>query len=512
MTINMGKKQTYKNIVMNIFAFGVQFVISFYISPLIVSEVGTSAYGFISLANDFVSYASILATVFNSVAARFIANSFYKKDYEKASNYFNSLIVANIIIAGILGIIGIVLVPNLQKILTISVSLILDVKLTFALIFISYIVSLVTLVFTTSTFVTNRTDIQGIRNIINYVVRFALIILFLNYISIKIYWIALATLIASIVIAIMNVNLTKRLTPELKINIANAKRDYALELAKSGFWMAFTSISVILMRGLDLTIANTMLGDYEMGLLSIARTMPNNVTSIIATIAPIFTPVFISFYAKRDLDGLIIDIKKSSRTMAVILFVPIGGFIVFSYDFYRLWQKSLLINEVSIVTILSCITMIQAFFDSTTSTMAQLSVVTNKLKVPVLVSFGCGILNIIVVYILIKVTNLGVFSIVISSTLIMIIRYVIFNSVYAAYCLEQKRNYFILDVIKTWISIPPLIVIMVFVRNILPISSWFNLLIDAVICGILGYTLMAVLYTRNVLFALLKRIIKRLGE
>lgn len=512
MTINMGKKQTYKNIVMNIFAFGVQFVISFYISPLIVSEVGTSAYGFISLANDFVSYASILATVFNSVAARFIANSFYKKDYEKASNYFNSLIVANIIIAGILGIIGIVLVPNLQKILTISVSLILDVKLTFALIFISYIVSLVTLVFTTSTFVTNRTDIQGIRNIINYVVRFALIILFLNYISIKIYWIALATLIASIVIAIMNVNLTKRLTPELKINIANAKRDYALELAKSGFWMAFTSISVILMRGLDLTIANTMLGDYEMGLLSIARTMPNNVTSIIATIAPIFTPVFISFYAKRDLDGLIIDIKKSSRTMAVILFVPICGFIVFSYDFYRLWQKSLLINEVSIVTILSCITMIQAFFDSTTSTMAQLSVVTNKLKVPVLVSFGCGILNIIVVYILIKVTNLGVFSIVISSTLIMIIRYVIFNSVYAAYCLEQKRSYFILDVIKTWISIPPLIVIMVFVRNILPISSWFNLLIDAVICGILGYALMAVLYTRNVLFALLKRIIKRLGE
>ena len=83
MKANMGKKQSYKNIAMNVFAFVVQFFISFYISPLIVSKVGASAYGFIGLANDFVSYAAIIATVFNSVASRFIANSFYKKDYEK---------------------------------------------------------------------------------------------------------------------------------------------------------------------------------------------------------------------------------------------------------------------------------------------------------------------------------------------------------------------------------------------------------------------------------------------
>ncbi len=49
---------------MNIVAFIVQFFISFYISPLIVSKVGASAYGFIGLANDFVSYAAIIATVF----------------------------------------------------------------------------------------------------------------------------------------------------------------------------------------------------------------------------------------------------------------------------------------------------------------------------------------------------------------------------------------------------------------------------------------------------------------
>ncbi len=234
MNANMGRRQNYKNIVMNVLAFAIQFLISFYISPLIVSKVGASAYGFIGLANDFVSYASILATVFNSVASRFIANAFYKNDFAIANYYFNSLIAANIAISAVLGTAGVLLVPNLDKVLTIPSTLIYDVKLTFALIFGSYIISLLTLVFTTSTFVTNRTDIQGIRNIIQYLIRFALIIIFLNFVSVRICWVALATLIATTVISLLNIGLTKKLTPELKINLHNAKKEYAVELANQG--------------------------------------------------------------------------------------------------------------------------------------------------------------------------------------------------------------------------------------------------------------------------------------
>lgn len=493
----MGKKQTYKNIVMNVMAFCVQFFISLYISPIIVSKVGASAYGFIGLANDFVSYASVLATVFNSVASRFIANAFYKKDYERANNYFNSLIVANIIISGILGFAGIILVPNLNYLLSIPINLMIDVKLTFALIFVSYIVSLVTLVFTTSTFVINRTDIQGIRNIINYVVRFAFIVIFLNFISIKIYWVALATLISSVVVAVMNVNLTKRLTPELSIDLQHANKKYAYELARSGFWMAFSSVSVILMRGLDLMFANILIGDYEMGLLSIARTMPNNVTNIISTIAPIFTPVFLSFYAKNDIYGLIANVKKTISMMALILFVPICGFIVYSYDFYCLWQKSLNESELMLVTILSCITVIQAFFNSTTATMAQLSVVVNKLKMPVFISLGCGILNILTVLILIKTTSLGIYAIVISSTVIIVLRYVLFNSIYAAKILKQSVFCFFSAVFKTWLSIPVLLGMMFLFRAIFPVHSWIELTRNAVVCGCIGYVFMFILYDRE---------------
>lgn len=506
MGINIGKKQNIKNLLMNAVAFCVQFIISFYISPIIVKNVGASAYGFIGVANDFVSYASIIATVFNSVASRFIADAFYRKDYEKANHYFSSLIVTNLVIASILGLAGMLLVPNLDKVLVIPESLVFDVKLTFALVFLAYIVSLVTLVFTTSTFVTNRTDIQGIRNIIQYIIRFTIIIVFLNFISIKIYWVAFASLVATVVVAIMNVNLTKRLTPELKIGVSGARKDYALELGKAGCWMALTSISTILLRGLDLTVANVFIGDYEMGLLSIARTMPNNVTSIIATMAPIFTPVFLANYSVGNKSGVVKEVKESIKTMALMLFVPISGFIVFSYDFYALWQDSLTHEELVIVTALSIITVVQAYFNSTTSTMAQLSVVVNKLKLPVFISLGCGIVSLVAELVMIVVFDMGLYGIVLSTTVVMILRYVIFNSVYAAWCLGEKPSVFLPETIKTWLSIPVLLGVMLVIRKLLPINTWIDFLVDIAVCGILGYLFMALVFGRDYIYKFVRKI------
>ena len=499
-----GKKQNTKNLFLNIVAFLVQFAISFYISPVIVNGVGASAYGFIGIANDFVSYASIIATVFNSVASRFIANSFYKGNQKKANSYFNSLIVTNIVISAVLVIISIIVVYILDKILIIPEALMVDVKITFALVFASYIFSLLTLVFTTATFITNRTDINGIRNIIQYSVRFGLIILLFNFVSVKIYWVSFATLIATVIVALMNVGLTKRLTPEFSINLRVAKRRYVIELARSGSWMALTSISTILLRGLDLTIANMMIGDYEMGILSIARTMPNNITSIISVLSPLFTPAFIALFAKGTIVDLIKNVNKSIKTMAMMLFVPICGFIVFSYDFYTLWQDSLRQEEILLITYLSIITIIQSFFNSTTSTMAQLSVVTNKLKLPVFVSLGCGIISIITELLLLKYTDLGLYGIVVPTTIVMVLRYVLFNSWYAGFCLKKSCIPFVLETLKTWLSIPFLIAFMFFIRKLMPINSWFDFFIDILVCGCVGYVFMCLIYGRKTIIQFVK--------
>lgn len=506
-SIRVGNGQMNKNIIMNLSAFLLQLIINLYISPIIVANVNTSAYGFMNMANDFVSYASIITSIFNSVAARFIANEFYHNNYENANKYFNSLLLTNIILSIVLGSIGFVITSMLEAVLNIPSSIIIDVKITFALIFLSYIISLLTMVYTTATFVTNRTDIQGVRNIINYVIRFSCILLFINFISIKIYWVAFSTLLGNIVISLVNIRLTKKLTPELRVNLKTANIKYVKILAASGIWMSITSISAILMRGLDLIIANKLLDSNLMGILSLARTMPNNVTSVINTIAPLFTPVFIMLYSKQEKNKLTAAVVSSIHNISAIMYVPIAGFIVLANDFYGIWQNSLGKEELALVVILSNITVLQAFFNSSTATLAQISVVTNKLKIPVLVSLGSGILNVIIVILFIEYSPLGIYSIVIISSVIMILRYIVFTPIYASYCLGLPVKIFYKDLLKIWILIPILIISMNLVHiNFKAVTKWSELGIEIILCGIIGYVeTVCILYYKKVISWLKKK-------
>ncbi len=489
----MNKKQTNINVIVNIMAFMVQFAISFFITPILIEKVGAEAYGFIGLSTDFTTYIAIITTIFNSVSARFISLSIYEGDIEKANKYFNSVFVSNVVIATFFVLIGIVIIPNLQHFINIPDGLTTDVKLTFAIILASYIITVLASIFTTSVFVRNRLDIQGARNIIQYLVRLIIILIVFAVVPIKIYWIAFASLIAAIVVAVINVGLTKKLTPEIKINIFNFDVVRIKELVFSGGWMAFTSVSNILIRGLDLLIANLLISAYYMGLLSVSRTFPNNITSIIGTIAPIFTPVFIAVYAEKNTDKLVKTVKDSIVSISDFLFTPITVFIVFSGEFYSLWLSSRTSEEIKIITILSVITCIQAYFNSSTATVAQLSLVTNKLKIPVMVSFGVGVANVVLVFILIKLTNLGIYAIVLSSTLLMCARYIIFNSLYGAYVLGVPVKRILFPAIRQWINIPILFIPILLIKQLFTVNSWITLIVACLISVIVGYIVILLL-------------------
>lgn len=505
----MSKKQTNINILVNILAFGVQFLIGFYTAPVMINALGTEAYGFIGLSTDFVNYLSIITAVFNSVAARFISYEIAKNNIKKAEGYFNSLLAVNCCLSVGFAIFALMVIPNIDLIFEVPNYILSDVKWTFIFTFATYIIGVMTSIFTTSTFVKNRLDIQGGRNIIQYIIRFVGILFFLNVVEIHIYWIAVASFIAAVVIAILNIRITKKIMPEVKIDLRKASWVDVKVLAASGAWLAITNLSSILIRGLDLVVANLTLGSYDMGLLSVARIFPNHFSSIVVTIAPIFTPVFVSMYAKKEIGMLIESTVDSIKKMGLIMIVPVTGFIVFSNEFYALWQKSYTLEEIRIISVLSTITVVQCYFNSATATMAQMSVVVNKLKLPVIVTFICGIVNLGVVFCLLNYTSLGVFAIVLSSTVIMTIRYIVFNSFYCAYVLKCKPWKFILAEFQVWITIPVQGVIMYLVKKSITIDSWLTLIIAVLLGASIGYVVQFILVERKNAILLIRKVLHR---
>ncbi|MCA5963718.1 hypothetical protein LC724_29820 [Blautia sp. RD014234] len=86
------------NVICSLMVLAANVIINFWLSPYIVKNIGVEANGFITLANNFVTYAQLVAAALNSMAARFISISYVQKDYKKANLYYNSVFWGNLII------------------------------------------------------------------------------------------------------------------------------------------------------------------------------------------------------------------------------------------------------------------------------------------------------------------------------------------------------------------------------------------------------------------------------
>lgn len=480
-----------KQMRLNLLFTGISFLISmgmnFYITPILSKNLGDAAYGFVGMANDFVSYAAIVSAVLNSVAARFIAVEVYKKNYEKANCYYSSVFIANVILSIFILIVSIIFINKMDIVFSVPVHLEKDVKITFFITFLNYIIILITSIFSICTFITNRLDIAGVRNSISYIIKFLLIFLMFSYTKIHMYQVAIATIISSLLLAVTNIKLTKRLLPQLTFSLKKFKVSYIKCLALSGIWMAISNLSQVLMTGLDSIITNKMIGAEEMGILNISRTIPNAIILAISTIGVIFTPNFVELYAKGKSKELIGACKQSIYTMGLVLGVPTIGVIAFGNQFYSLWLPYKTSSEIEVIQVLSVLMMMQSVFNMLTISIAQLSVVTNKLKTPVFVSLILGTCNIAIVIIIVKYTQLGIYAVAGVSSALFTIRYLIFNPIYAACVLKAKWYTFYPAIARSLVPLVILAIIYSWLNSVITLTSWGRFICMISLAGGAGY-------------------------
>lgn len=158
-------KQMAINMLASLIAFMVGLGIRFFLTPYIVSTLGSEAYGFIGLSLNILSYTSLITIALNSMAGRFVTIRYVEKDFTVANQYFSSVYYSNLILAVIILLIGIGLVLFLEYLIEIPVSLIIDVKFLFILLLLNTIINLVMEVWCGATFIKNRLDLSNIRNI-----------------------------------------------------------------------------------------------------------------------------------------------------------------------------------------------------------------------------------------------------------------------------------------------------------------------------------------------------------
>lgn len=483
----MKGKRLIINLISNIISFIIQLGISFILTPIITEKVGDAAYGFIGLANNFVSYATIFTVIINSMASRFITLELNKKKLSEANKYFSSVLIMDLIMSLIIGIISFFLILNLEYILNIPEKLIFDVKLTFFIAFINLILSIMNTVFSIACFAKNRLDLSAIVNIVANLVKGIFLVVVFSIFSPKIYYILIAAVIYSIILIIANMKLTKKIASELKYSFNNWDKNSVLQLIKSGIWNSINSLGKILLTGLDLLIANIFISADAMGLISIAKTVPNTIENLLSTISNIFSPQFIIYYSKHKIKELVKEVNFSMKLIAFIMIIPVSGFLIFGIDFFRLWLPSKTTEEIFSIQILSILALIPYIISISNYPLCLLDTTTNKLKKPVIATLFISILSTITTLILLMNTNLGIYAVAGVSSIYWGIKVFVFNTINAAKNLRIKWYSFYSQYLKNLVCFVIVFLIFYVLKKFVVITSWISLVISAIGFACIGY-------------------------
>lgn len=473
-------KQIALNLVFNTISFAINFAISFLFTPYLIRTVGKEAYSFFPLVNNIIGYSSILTTAVGSMAGRFVTMRIYQNDIDGANKYFNSVWVANIILSILFTIVACVCIVFLPSILTIPEYLVSEVKWLFLFGFISLVIGLITGILGLGTFVKNRLDLQASRQVVTNVIRVCSICLLFYLFKPSIVYMSLSVLIAGVVGVYFNVSFKKKLLPELTIKPSVFFSTAALkEVTLSGVWNSVNQLSNVLLQQLDLLIANVFISAAATGDLSIAKTAPMLILNLLAMLSGSFLPHFNILYAKGEQKSLISEIKKSMVIVSFFIGIPLGFLVVFSGDFFRLWVPS---EDSSTLYYLSMLSVLPMIIGGSVNPIFGVFTITNKLKIPSLVLLISGVVNTACIYLLLKMTDLGVWSIPLVSAIQMTLRNFFFTTIYGAVCLNQKWYAFYPSILKGILGMAVVVCCGLLFRHFISVDNWITFF--AVLAGV----------------------------
>lgn len=486
------------NIVAQLLSFGVNIGIGFFLTPYIIKTVGSTAYGFVGLANNFVSYVQILTIALNSMAGRFIAISYYKNKMEDVKKYYTSVLFANLLIALVLSVPITLVLIYLDKLVNVPVELVLDVRILWALLFGTMLISIIGSIFNNAAYVKNRLELVSLRTIESNIIKATLLLGTFSLLNPKIWYVGFTSLVCALYVICINMYYTKKLLPFVEIRKKYFDFGKIKELVISGIWNSISQLGSILSTGLDLLITNLFVGAGPMGIVSISKTIPTYVQSLFITVSSVFAPQLTISYAQDDSEDVKRQLSMAMKIMGLFASIPIAIIVAYGTDFYRLWTPT---QDAKVLMLLTSAAVLEYPVSLLVYPLENVFATTNKVKISSLTTICCSLCSCITVFMLVPRVNgdFGKMLVVVGvSCFYNLIKNTIFIPQFCARILGIKPSLFYGIIGKSVFSTLILVVIALFIKSKYIAGSWFGLFLVA--CCIAGVGLLI-----NIIFLLNKQ-------
>ncbi len=470
-------------------AFIINAGINFKLTPYIIDRLGTEAYGFIGLAFDFVNYAGILTLALNTMTGRFISVEYHRGNKKKAQTYINSILISNLFLSGILCVVAIFLIWKLEYVVNIPPELTTDVKITFSLVFINYILGICISVLNCAAYVKNRVDKTYVRNAISYILKLIITIALITAFDIKIFFISLTSVICTVYMGVASYIITKKLMPEIHFSLRDFSWEAVKNILSGGIWMSILSLSNLLLSGLNSFLANKLISVISTGYLSAAKTIPRYINMLSEQLSQTFSPRFTQLFSRGESDQLITELKKSINIVSFILTVPIAGFIAFGSNFYALWLENYTPDEIALVQTLSVIITLPYLLNAYVYPLIQVNFALNKVKTPAIVTLIIGFINILIVLPFGFSGKLTLITLNVFGSVLTVLRLIFFQPFYTAKLLNIKVSVFFKSIFRNCVVFGVVYIFFSCFKSFFRMESWFGFIFAIGVSGLIGYAI-----------------------
>lgn len=482
-------KRTIINVASSIAVLITHALISFVLSPYIVENIGVEANGFVTLANNCITYANLIVAALNSMASRFIMLEYLHKDYKKANIYYNSVFWGNLIIVAVLLLPSAYMIAKLQNFFDIPQDILTDVKLLFGFVFFNFFLTTGFPNWDCGVQVTNRLERQYIPSMCTSLLRCAILFMMLMFFAPHVWYVGMATTVITIITLAINGYNTATLTPELKIRFENGKpicsKHAIWTLVGTGLWNSISSFGLILLNGMDLIIANKALDATAMGIVSLAKTLPYTLGQLLSSIQCALLSEMIINYADGDREAMLKNIKRIMKLTSVIASIPITCVIILGDRFFSLWVPT---QDAHLLQTLSVLATVEYIFTGGIVVLYNVFTAVNKVRQNAIAVLLGGAASVGVTLLIAKYTDYGIYAIAGVSMVMNLIRDMGFTLPASAKYLGFKWYQFYPQVGITVLSSTVLIASGFAIKPILPDGSWLALFVSACIIGIIGLT------------------------
>ena len=469
----MNKRSIVTNIIWSALDLVVSAAITMLILPYVSKTIGIEAYGYIALCNNIISAINLVASTINVYAVRYISVAYHRGDFNQANIYYSSVLTADVIIALVLLLPATLCIAYMDRILDVPGYLATDVRILFALSLISYIITILGTVFTTATFVKDILYRDAQYQVQGDLLRGALMLVLFAVAYPHVWYVSVATAVRALYILLRHIHITRKYTPEFKLQRQLVRFAAVKELAAKGVWYLVANLGTTLNSGLDLMVTNVFLGATSMGVLSVPKTLSTFVTTLFIAVANSFRPQLLRLYSqeksKELAEGFLLDMKCCGFVSCTIFSV----YCAFGSQFLKLWIPG---QDTALIYRLSMLTFLAEVLIGFVQPLHFVSVLTGKLQVPCLSNLAIGFLNLISMVALLSLTDGGLYVVTLTTVVGDIVYHFVIVPAYYTKVLRMPGSSFFTAIIRYLATVSVVTAVLYALFSRVTVTSWLVLI------------------------------------